>query len=39
MIAGTWVGKRVIERLPAHRFQLFVAALLAVTAVQMIVTG
>lgn len=39
MIAGTWVGKRVIERLPAHRFQLLVAALLAVTAVQMIVTG
>lgn len=39
MIAGTWVGKHVIERLPAHRFQLLVAALLAVTAVQMIVTG
>ncbi|WP_267396434.1 MULTISPECIES: sulfite exporter TauE/SafE family protein [unclassified Sphingomonas] len=39
MIAGTWVGKRVIERLPAHRFQMLVAALLAVTAVQMIVTG
>lgn len=39
MVAGTWVGKRVIERLPAERFRLLVAGLLAITAVQMIVTG
>lgn len=39
MIAGTWAGKRVIERLPVAKFRLLVAGLLAVTAVQMIVTG
>jgi hypothetical protein len=39
MIAGTWVGKRVIERLPADRFRALVAALLALTAVQIIITG
>lgn len=39
MIAGTWAGKRVIERLPLVKFRLLVAGLLAVTAVQMIVTG
>lgn len=39
MVAGTWVGRRVIERLPTDRFRLLVAALLATTAIQMIVTG
>jgi uncharacterized membrane protein YfcA len=39
MVAGSWVGKRVIERLPVERFRLLVAGLLAATAVQMIVTG
>jgi uncharacterized membrane protein YfcA len=39
MVAGTWVGKRLIERLPAERFRLLVAGVLATTAVQMIVTG
>nr|WP_294293027.1 sulfite exporter TauE/SafE family protein [uncultured Sphingomonas sp.] len=39
MIAGTWAGKRVIERLPVEKYRLLVAGLLAVTAVQMIVTG
>lgn len=39
MVAGTWAGRRVIERLPLPRFRLLVAGLLAVTAVQMILTG
>jgi uncharacterized membrane protein YfcA len=39
MIAGTWVGKQVIEKLPAEKFRILVACLLAATAIQMIVTG
>lgn len=39
MIAGAWVGKRLIETLPAARFRLLVAGLLAVTAVQMLWMG
>jgi uncharacterized membrane protein YfcA len=32
MIAGTCVGKRLIETLPVARFRLLVAGMLAVTA-------
>jgi uncharacterized membrane protein YfcA len=39
MIAGTWAGKRMIERLRAAHFRLLVAGLFVVTAVQMIVSG
>jgi hypothetical protein len=39
MIAGSWAGKHAIERLPAKRFRILVACLLAATATQMIVTG
>ncbi|AXJ96457.1 MULTISPECIES: sulfite exporter TauE/SafE family protein [unclassified Sphingomonas] len=39
MIAGTWAGKRIIERLPLAQFRMLVAGLLVVTAAQMIVTG
>lgn len=39
MIAGSYVGKRLIERLPGHHFQRLVAVLLAATAIQMMLTG
>lgn len=39
MIAGTWVSKRVVERIPADRFRLAVGILLCAIAVQMILTG
>jgi uncharacterized membrane protein YfcA len=39
MIAGSWVGRGLIEQLPVERFRLLVAGLLAITALQMIVTG
>ncbi|WP_084579526.1 sulfite exporter TauE/SafE family protein [Sphingomonas azotifigens] len=39
MVAGTWVGKRLIETLSVARFRLLVAGLLAVTAVQMLWMG
>lgn len=32
MIAGAWVGKRLIDTLPVARLRLLVAGLLAVTA-------
>jgi uncharacterized protein len=39
VVLGTWAGKRGTERMPARRFRQFVGVLLAVIAVQMIVTG
>lgn len=39
MIAGTWAGRSLITRLPVERFRQFVMVLLALIAVQMIVTG
>jgi len=39
MIAGTWAGKLIVERLPAKHFRSLIAGLLAAPAVQMIVTG
>lgn len=39
MVAGTWAGKVLIERIPVERFRWLVAALLAATAVQMIIAG
>ncbi len=39
MIAGTWAGRSLIKRLPVERFRQFVMVLLALIAVQMIITG
>lgn len=37
MIAGSWTGKKIIERLSKERFRLLVEALLFLSAVQLIV--
>ena len=39
MVLGTWVSKRVTEKLSPARFQVFVSVLLAAVAVQMLITG
>ena len=39
MILGTWVSKRVIERLDPKKFQLFVSVLLILMAAYMIIHG
>ena len=39
MILGTWVSKRLVERLPPERFRGYVSVLLGVIALQMIVFG
>ncbi len=39
MVLGTWVSKRVIERMPVEWFRRFVGLLLVVIALQMIITG
>lgn len=39
MIAGTWAGRLLIKRLPVERFRQMVMILLALIALQMIVTG
>ncbi len=36
MIAGSWTGKKVIEKLPRDKFLLLVEALMVVSAVQLI---
>jgi len=39
MVAGTWVGQRVIARLPPERFRAFVALLLVLVALSMLIFG
>ena len=39
MIAGTWVSKRIIERVKPERFRVFVAVLLVALALQMLLFG
>lgn len=39
MIAGTWVGKRLIEGVPVERFQRAVRVLLVLVALQMLIMG
>jgi uncharacterized protein len=39
MVLGTWVGKHLIERLPAAWFRRFVTALLVMVSVQMLLFG
>lgn len=39
MVAGTWASKRLIERMSVVWFRRFVGVLLAVIAIQMIITG
>lgn len=39
MVLGTWVSKKLIQRMPAAWFKRFVGLLLVIIAVQMIVMG
>jgi len=39
MIAGTWIGKRFIERMTPERFQRFVLGLLVTIALYMVIAG
>ncbi len=39
MIAGTWVGKKIIERMLQEKFSIFVGILLLITGLQMLVMG
>ncbi|KXG74677.1 TSUP family transporter [Thermotalea metallivorans] len=39
MIAGTWTGKKVIEKMPKEKFVKFVGVLLAVIGLQMLILG
>jgi hypothetical protein len=39
MVVGSWTGKRLIERLPRHKFVVLVEMLLAVSALQLILTA
>ncbi|WP_136419089.1 sulfite exporter TauE/SafE family protein [Herbaspirillum sp. ST 5-3] len=39
MVLGTWLTKRIVERIPRERFQKYVALLLAVLAAYMLVHG
>ncbi len=38
MILGTYAGKRLLDRLPPHRFPLLVEGALVVSGVQLIVS-
>jgi len=38
MIAGSWTGKKVIEKLPRDKFRLLVEALMVISAVQLIIS-
>jgi hypothetical protein len=39
MVVGSWTGKRLIERLPRHKFVVLIEMLLAVSALQLILTA
>jgi len=39
MILGTWVSKKIIEKIPKYKFQLFVSILLIGISIYMIITG
>lgn len=39
MIGGTWVGKRIIEKLPKETFRKFVGILLAAVGLEMMILG
>ena len=39
MVAGTWVGKKVIEKMPKEKFVKFVGVLLFVIGLQMLIFG
>lgn len=39
MIAGTWAGKKAIDRMPKEKFVKFVGVLLAVIGLQMLIFG
>ncbi len=39
MILGTWVSKRLVERLPPERFRHYVSVLLGIIALQMMIFG
>jgi uncharacterized membrane protein YfcA len=39
IVVGSWTGKRLIERLPRHKFVVLIEILLAVSALQLILTA
>lgn len=39
MILGTWIGKKIIEKIPKEQFIKFVAILLVVIGLQMLIWG
>jgi len=39
MIVGTYVGKRVLDRLPGHMFQTLVELALVISGLQLLITG
>lgn len=39
MISGTWVGKKVIEKMSKEKFTLFVEVLLGLIGLQMLIWG
>lgn len=39
MVAGTWVSRKLVQRIPTKWFQRFVTVLLVIIAIQMIITG
>lgn len=39
MIIGTWVGKKIIDRMPKEKFTKFVGILMAIIGLQMLILG
>lgn len=39
MIGGTWVGNKVVDKIPKDKFVKFVGVLLAVIGLQMLIFG
>ncbi len=39
MIIGTWVGKKIIDRMPKEKFVKFVGILMAIIGLQMLIFG
>jgi len=39
MIAGTWAGKKVIDKMPKEKFVKFVGILLTLIGLQMMIWG
>ncbi len=39
MVAGTWIGKKVISKMPKEKFVKFVGVLLMLVGLQMLIFG